>query len=139
MLEIRVTLEAPALAAAVDNLAVAIANRQTHAPAAAVQQNAAPAAPVQQPPAAPVAPTAAPTVAQTGPRATAPGSAPTAAPSYTKEQLQLAGGNLITAHPEKMPELMGLLQRFGVANVTALPEEQIGAFATAMREIGAVI
>ena len=73
---------------------------------------------------------------------TAPGStpaAPTTAPGYTVEQLQKAGGDLITADPGKMPALLALLQQFGVAAVTGLKPEQYGPFATALRGIGAVI
>ena len=66
-------------------------------------------------------------------------TAPTTAPSYTVEQLQKAGGDMITANPGKMPELMALLQQFGVAAVTGLKPEQYGPFATALRGIWAVI
>ena len=64
---------------------------------------------------------------------------PTTAPSYTVEQLQKAGGDLITADQDKMPALMALLQQFGVPAVTSLKPEQYGPFATALRGIGAVI
>ena len=66
---------------------------------------------------------------QTGP------VAPTAAPSYTMDQLAKAGAEL--AQAGKMPQLLGLLQQYGVPAVTQLPKEQYGAFALALRGLGA--
>lgn len=170
MFEVKVTIEAPALVAALEKVSNAMKLAHTTQalmevdPAQAVHTAMEPPAPV--PVSAPVStpnaitPTtgAAPTAAApapapgpspapvttapvAGPTYTAPGStsAPTTAPSYTVEQLQKAGGDLITADPNKMPQLMGLLQQFGVPAVTGLKPEQYGAFATALRGIGAVI
>lgn len=58
-------------------------------------------------------------------------------PAYTLEQVSKAGADLIAANPSKMAELQTLLVRFGVTCVTALKPEQLGAFATALREMGA--
>ena len=60
-----------------------------------------------------------------------------AAPTITREQIMTAGAALIDAG--KMSELMGLLNRFGVQAVTQLKQEQIGAFATELRKLGARI
>lgn len=61
--------------------------------------------------------------------------APTAAPTYTLEQISKAGADLAAAG--KTPQLLGLLQQFGIQAVNMLPEAQYGAFATALRGLGA--
>lgn len=61
--------------------------------------------------------------------------APTAAPTYTLEQISKAGADLAAAG--KTPQLLGLLQQFGIQAVNMLPKEQYGAFATALRGMGA--
>lgn len=61
------------------------------------------------------------------------------APSFTLEQVSKAGADLITAQPARMQELMGLLAQFGVQTVNALRPDQLGAFATALRGMGAQI
>lgn len=61
------------------------------------------------------------------------------APSFTLEQVSKAGANLITAQPAKMQELVGLMAQFGVQTVNALRPDQLGAFATALRGMGAQI
>lgn len=65
------------------------------------------------------------------------GAVPTAAPAYTLEQVGRAGADLIAAQPEKMEALLDLLQQFEVPAVAALKPEQLGAFATALRGLGA--
>ncbi|MCI9273742.1 MAG: hypothetical protein HFE39_07280 [Clostridiales bacterium] len=65
--------------------------------------------------------------------------APTAAPSFTVEQVGKAGADLLAADPGKMPELLGLLNQFGAQAITELKPDQIGAFATALRGLGAKI
>lgn len=193
MLEVKVTIDAPALVATLEKVAEAVAMAHTTQvlmqdnPSGALKAAVEPPQPVptrapekqpqpgstgamsaaaqqlsqamaQMPPAgttpgsvpttaAPApgpgpSPTPATTASTTGQTQTAPGSAPaapTTAPSYTVEQLQKAGGDLITADPGKMPALLALLQQFGVAAVTGLKPEQYGPFATALRGIGAVI
>jgi len=61
------------------------------------------------------------------------------APTFTLEQVSKAGADLITAQPAKMQELMGLMAQFGVQTVNALRPDQLGAFATALRGMGAQI
>ena len=92
-------------------------------PAPAPQQPMMP--PAQVPTAAPVAPPA-------------PAAAPVAAPAaYTLEQLQHAAGELVRTN--KQNALMALLTQFNVPSLIQLPKEQYGAFATALRGIGAMI
>jgi hypothetical protein len=61
----------------------------------------------------------------------------TTAPAFTREQIMTAGAALIDAG--KINELMGLLNGFGVQAVTHLKQEQLGAFATELRKLGAQI
>ncbi len=76
--------------------------------------------PVQnQPPAVPAIPTAAP------------------AQGYTLEQLQVAAAGLMSAG--KGPQVMGLMQRFGIQAMTELPKERYGEFAMTLREAGAQV
>ena len=158
MLEARLTIEAPTLAAAMERLAQAIAQGHTGAPSVPVPppmpaQVAAAAptahpAPAPAPVAAPVAPAPAPVAAApvSGPQATLPGSAPAAAPiaapvapapTYTVEQIGKAGADLATQAPGKMLELLALLQKYGARAITELKPEQLGAFATELRGLGA--
>lgn len=70
---------------------------------------------------------------------TVPGTAvPTTAmpQEYTLEQLQVAAG---LSGMGKMPQVMGILQRFGIQAMTELPKERFGEFAIALREAGAQI
>ena len=120
------------------------------------QTAAAPAAPIAPAPVAPVNPTPAPAATQTAPVSTATApvtpavsvqtnsapvtSAPTApvsAPTYTRDQLAKAATD--TFMPNRMDELTNLLASFGVASLLELPEERFGEFATALRNMGAVI
>jgi len=108
-----------------------------------------PAAPVV--PVAPVAP--APvnaTAAPMAPVAPAPANQPqtpipvpavptTPAPGYTLDQLSRAGAVLSSADPAKRNQLVALLQQFGLQTISQLPPEQYGAFATALRGLGAAI
>jgi hypothetical protein len=66
------------------------------------------------------------------------GAAPTpAAPTFTRDQIMYAGSTLVDAG--KSQGLINLLHSFGVQAVTELRQEQLGAFATAMRDLGAKI
>ena len=94
-------------------------------------------------PAAPVPPVAAtapvPVAAPTVSVAPAPTAPTTPAPGYSAEQLGRAGADLVARDPGKMQALLALLQQFGVQAITMLPPEQYGAFATALRGLGADI
>lgn len=163
MFEARLVIEIPGLVA----LAAALRDRGSvtaaPAPAAVPAPSAPPAAvapasgpapvPVTPPPSpAPVyAPGPAPTTGYTPGPAPAPvtpppapnytpGLAPTtSAPSYTPEQVGKAGADLIASNSAKMPDLLALLQQFGVPAITELKPEQLGPFATALRGLGAKI
>lgn len=90
-------------------------------------------APVAQAPVVPAAPVATPTV----PAVEAP-VVPTAAPTYTLDDIARAGMTLMDSG--RQAELLDLLtNKFGVQALPALPKEQYGAFATALRELGAQI
>lgn len=89
------------------------------APAAPAQQN-----PVTQPPAQP---------------APAPQPLPTTpvAQEYTQDQISVAMAGLVSQG--KQPEIMELIQGFGVSSLVELPKEQYGALAVKLREMGAQI
>lgn len=138
MLEMKLTIEAPELANALNNLAAALGARPfptaQQAPAAASTQPQ-PVVP-QQAPAAPVAPMPAPaTTAQ--PNAPVAGVPLAQPPKYTVDQIMAAGAQLMDAG--KVNDLMNLLHSFGVQAVMDLKPEQLGAFATALRDMGAKI
>lgn len=122
------------------------AQQTTPAPAPAPTPAPAPVpapAPAPTPAPAPApAPTPAPVtavpVAQPAPVTAVP-VAQTTAPAYTRERVASAGAMLIQSQPEKREELIGLLARFGVNAINNLPEAQLGAFATALRGLGANI
>ena len=58
-------------------------------------------------------------------------------PQYTIDQIMAAGATLMDAG--RVDDLMNLLRSFGVQAVTDLEPEQMGAFATALRSLGARI
>ncbi|MCW2277758.1 hypothetical protein [Heliophilum fasciatum] len=66
-----------------------------------------------------------------------PAPVPTSTPSYTMDHLAVAGTQLVDAG--RQPELISLLNRFGVQALTQLPKERYGEFATALRTLGAKI
>ena len=144
MLEVKVNvvITAPELAGAINNLAVAINGKAQST--FAVQQNVPVSTPVN-----PI-----PTPSQTVPeqpsgsvqqsaafvqRPTMPVAAvPLAnAPQFTVDQIMAAGATLMDAG--KVDDLLSLLRSFGVQAVMELKPEQLGAFATEMRKLGAAI
>lgn len=141
MFEVRITIEAPELAGAINNLAAAIGGSKislppTQQPAAAqpvVEQPAAPApAPVQPAPMPAPGP-----AAHAMPSYPAPNVPLAQPPKYTIDQIMSAGATLMDAG--KVNDLMNLLHSFGVQAVMDLKPEQLGAFATGLRELGAKI
>lgn len=62
---------------------------------------------------------------------------PTAAKTYTLEDLQHASGALVQAG--KIQQLQGLLQQFNAVSLAHLAQENFGAFALKLRELGADI
>ena len=80
-----------------------------------------------------VAPISAPTV----PVSTPVVAVPTSTVTYTLDDLARAGMTLMDSG--RQADLQGLLKTFGVEALPALPKEQYGAFATALRGMGANI
>ena len=62
---------------------------------------------------------------------------PTAAKTYTLEDLHRASGALVQAG--KIQQLQGLLQQFNAVSLAHLAQENFGAFALKLRELGADI
>ena len=131
MFEINVTVNAPELAEALNNLAAALkgAKPEPAASKAGKADKPAPVPPADYMPPADTAP---------APATPAPAPVPVApAPTYNRDQIMTAGASLIDAG--KINELMGLLNSFGVQAVTQLKQDQLGAFATELRKLGAQI
>lgn len=144
MLELKITIAAPDLAAAINNLAAALDGNTVPAekPAKAEKQTEAKDA-AQQAPVNPMQATGAPlsaTPAQTmAPVANVPvaSAVPTGAPTYTLDMIARAGAALVDAG--KMDALCGLLAKYGVEALTALDPAQYGNFANDLRALGATI
>lgn len=153
MLEAKLIIEIPGLAEALSNLATALsgaknitysmsAREQDAAPDNAATAPAVPNIPVQQgSPAVPVKAAPVQQSAPAAPAANAPVSFPAPSvplaepPKYTVDQIMAAGASLMDAG--KVNELLALLHSFGVQAVMDLKPEQLGAFATEMRKLGA--
>ena len=100
------------------------------------QAGRVPEAPAVQPvPTAPVV--TAPAAAAPATPAQPAAAVPTAQSSYTLDDLARAGMTLMDSG--RQGDLLQLLARFGVDALPALPQAQYGAFATALREMGAQI
>ncbi len=100
-----------------------------------IMPTAVPTAPGPAPTAHTVVPTA-PASVPVAPAA-APAAVPTSAPSYSLDDLARAAMTLMDVG--RQGELQQLLQQFNVAALPMLPKEQYGAFATALRGMGAQI
>lgn len=146
------------LAAAMNNLAAAIAEegkRPTVVQPATVQPTPVQPAPVQSAPVqpAPVQPAPAPVqpapvqptpvqptsvpVQQPAAAPVQPTPVPTTTTTYTLDDLARAAMTLMDSG--KQVDLQQLLARFGVEALPLLPQQHYGAFATALREMGAQI
>lgn len=106
---------------------------------AAPAQPVTPPAPAAQPPARPAPAASAQQPVQTPPvpAQQAQPAVPTTAPAYTLEDLGRAG--VAVQEMGKDAEVRALVASFGVATLQELPEAQYGAFATALRSLGAPI
>ena len=114
-MEIVLKIEAPELAAAINNLAAALSPISPPT----VTDKVSSVKDVEKKPAPPP-------------------SVPVAeAPKYTLKQLMDAGAELMDAN--KIEELRNLIASFNVEAVTNLAPEQFGAFATELRKLGAKI
>ena len=99
--------------------------------------NAVAPAPVTAPVTAPVvAPVTAPAPTATPPVSTVPLSQ---GPVYTVAQIAKAGADLISQNPGLLPQVNALLTQYGAQAVTDVKPEHFGAFATALRGMGAKI
>lgn len=140
MIEINVTVKCPDLILATTALAKLLRPSEvanpTPAQAAPALAASTPTTAAPTPAPKPVQMTAVPTASVVP--APAPAAAPiSAAPTYTIDQITKAGADLVQAG--KMPQLYGLMQQFQISAATDLRPEQYGAFATALREMGAQI
>ena len=157
MSEIKITVEIPGLSEAINALAAAVTSKTPctsnigpGTEATAAPAPVAPAIPPQMPqaptaapvptsyPAAPQMPTQPVPTAPSMP-APAPVSAPASAPSNapTIEALSNAGAAL--CEKGMMPQLIGLLGKYGCQAITQLKPEFIPAFAAELRALGAAI
>ncbi len=139
MFEIHITVSCPDLLAAANTIAGCFAAKTGAALSSATN---APA-PSSTAPVAQVAPQPAPLPVATSIVPTAPPANPAVplatVPTFTLEQVSRAGADLVTAEPGKMQALMALLGQFGVQTLDKLRPDQMGAFATALRGLGAKI
>lgn len=148
MFEINVTIHCPDLVAAAQLLAKCTG---TATPAASVVAPPAPAvqatAPVQLQHPATNPTTTASLSSSTGypsetpaPAVTTPNSVPLAqAPTFTLAEISKAGADLISANPGLLPKVNELLAQYGIQTLDKLKPDQFGAFATALRGLGAKI
>ncbi|MBO4938499.1 MAG: hypothetical protein J6C98_05805 [Oscillospiraceae bacterium] len=144
MFEIHVTVSCPDLVAAAQLLA-----KGAQAKTAGSNEITAPAPVMSAAPTAPTTPV--PTLGRPSPAApvipatpalsvpVAPGVPLASAPTFTIQQIAKAGADLFTARPELQPQVNALLTSYGIHSVTDLRPEHYGAFATALRELGAAI
>ena len=140
MLELKIKIETPDLAAALERLAAAMtpAAGPTPTAAAAPAGAAQTTATVSPTPASATAASVVPTAPAPTPAApAAPVALPTEGPKYTIDDIARAGSMLAMQGPEKVAALNGLLQQFGLASLTQLKPDQTSAFVQAMRGLGA--
>ena len=155
MIEIKVTVEIPGVAEAINNLAQAIAEKKPvsletvkrEAPAVQVSAPVVPATPVEAP-AKPSAPVQLPVQSVPAPAPATPPEAPAApvsaqqqalvaAKPVTMNDLSLAGAKLVDAG--KMDAVINALKNFGAVAITQLREDQYASFAECLRSLGADI
>lgn len=92
-------------------------------------------APIQQPPVTP--PPAQPAPVQQPDPAAQPLPTTAVAQEYTQDQISLAMAGLVSQG--KQPEIVALIQSFGVSSLVELPKEQYGALAVKLHEMGVQI
>ena len=103
-----------------------------------VPKTPAPAPTVSAPVPTPTPTAAAPVAAPVNAAVLPAGAVPTSEHSYTLDDLSRAAITLLDSGHQQA-ELQQLLAQFGVAALPMLPETQYGAFATALRGLGAKI
>lgn len=152
------TIQAPGLEKALENLAMAMQGGKALTPSIVVQEPQTQPVPqqIQQP--APLAAVPTSTSVQQPVQQAQPMSqaqpvqqpsqpapqqpmqqqpVPTTQTTYSMDQLAVAATQLMDTG--KREQLLQLMATFGVQALTALPQEQYGAFATKLRELGANI
>ena len=129
MFEVHITIACPDLVAAAQLLAKGVTPKSTEVVEPAPVQQPAPVSPAPAPDPTPVTPPA--PVVLNVPLATAP--------TFTIQQIAKAGAELFTNRPELRPQVNALLTQYGIQSVTDLKPEHYGAFATALRGLGANI
>lgn len=141
MFEVHVTIHCPDLLAAAQLIA-----KGHGAPATTVAPVAPAPVPVeakQQIQPAAVNPTTSgspSTPTPTGSRSESPAPVPLAqAPTFTQAEIAKAGADLIASNPALMPKVNELLTQYGIQTLDKLNPDQYGAFATALRGLGAKI
>lgn len=145
MLEMKITITAPDLSEAINNLARAIGLAVTNPVGmtiGVVPTNTTCAAAEENTPPAEVYTPPAPTVPVSGASSSAAAISPapivpTAAPQYTLEMIANAGTALIDAG--KLDEVSALLAKHGVDVLTALDPACYGSFVAELRALGAAI
>lgn len=145
MFDIRITIVCPDLLAAAQLLRGAPADSVAQAAPTPVATPVPPTNTVA--PAAPTPAVPAPSVAHVTPTpsvvAPAPNPAPVVplskGPAYSLAQIAKAGADLISQNPGVMPQVTALLTQYGVQAVTDVKPDDYGAFATALRGLGAKI
>lgn len=135
MLEMKITITAAGLEAAINNLATAIggnaAANKAETTAMTTDQTTPTAPSIPVVPTMPAPPAVQPSVPVN------PTPIPTSAPQYTFDMISTAGSALIDAG--KMDQLVTLLGKFGVQSLTDLNPESYGAVANELRALGAKI
>lgn len=145
MIEVKVTITAPEISEAINNLAAAIGNRPATetvskdanatqgvsiTPVAPAQTQTVPAAPAVNP----TTPVAQETVA-TAPTTSVPNTSPSDGKTYTKEELSKAGAAL--CEQGKMADLINLLAKYGVQSIVELGAEHYASIAAELKALGA--
>lgn len=137
MTEIKITITAPDLSEAINNLAVALAGGIKAPASTQVTAPAVPVPPINTTASAEVSaqqPMNTPTVDSV--QAQTPATAP-AAKTYTLDDLSLAAAALIDEG--KMQAIMATIQKYGVPAINLLRQDQYAAFAADLRAIGGQI
>ena len=141
MLEVKVNVvfTAPEFVRAINSIATAISSKTSQErPVPVVQtQSSAPMPTTAEPASMPKATVQTPTVPVQQSAMPIAGVPLANAPQFSIDQIMAAGAALMDAG--KVDDLLNLLHSFSVQAVTDLKPEQLGAFATEMRKLGAAI
>lgn len=133
MFEIKVTVDIPSLVEAARIIAMGKTTAVEAKPERIEEIRNAPV--MAMPAAAPITPAPAP-VPTPAPVAAVPVSP---APPIQRADVARAGAALLSQNPALQPQLVALLGEFKAQTVQDIPEDQLGAFATRLRGMGARI